>query len=238
MGRRYRSGWWLEEKYWEEGWTQAEIAGECEVSPRCIRKWMYEHDVERRELVGENHPQYGSERSAETREKISETLEGREFSEETIERFREARRNAEIPEETREKIAESLAGLERPEETRKKMSEAQSGEGNPRWRGGVSDSYGPGWNRAREQVRKRDERCRNCDHGGSERRLEVTTLFRFGCLTRPRTGISPKCTPSGIWCFSVVSVTSRPRTGKSSSSRRWNRRSERRKVKFIHDRRL
>jgi hypothetical protein len=173
MGRRYRSGWWLEEKYWEEGWTQAEIAGECEVSPRCIRKWMYEHDVERRELVGENHPQYGSERSAETREKISETLEGREFSEETIERFREARRNAEIPEETREKIAESLAGLERPEETRKKMSEAQSGEGNPRWRGGVSDSYGPGWNRAREQVRKRDERCRNCDHGGSERRLEV-----------------------------------------------------------------
>lgn len=38
MVRRYRSGWWLERKYTEEGWTQRELAEECDVSPRTIRK--------------------------------------------------------------------------------------------------------------------------------------------------------------------------------------------------------
>ncbi len=40
MDCRHRNGWWLEQKYGEEAWTLAEIAKECGVSARCIRKWM------------------------------------------------------------------------------------------------------------------------------------------------------------------------------------------------------
>jgi DNA-directed RNA polymerase specialized sigma subunit len=32
MARRYRSGWWLEIKYWDEELTQREIGEECDVS--------------------------------------------------------------------------------------------------------------------------------------------------------------------------------------------------------------
>jgi len=89
--RRYHSGWWLERKYWDEEWTQAEIAEGCGVSPRCIRKWIRNRGVETRELTGENHPQYGSERDEETRAKISESLSGLERSQETRERMSAAR---------------------------------------------------------------------------------------------------------------------------------------------------
>ncbi|MBP1988211.1 NUMOD3 domain-containing DNA-binding protein [Halolamina salifodinae] len=179
MGRRYRNGWWLEQKYWVEGLTQAEIAEECGVSARCIRKWMQKRGVETRELVGENHPQHGCERDEETKEKISETMEGREFPQETIERFREARRGSELPEETRERISESLTGLTRPESTREKMSEARTGERNPRWKGSISESYGPGWDRARRRVRERDELCQNRGDDGSNRRLDVHHIVPF-----------------------------------------------------------
>ena len=134
---------------------------------------MNRRDVDTRDLVGENHPQHGSERSEATRAKISETLEGREFSEETIRRFSEARRGDDVPEETREKIAETLSGLERSEETRQRMSRARTGERNPQWKGGVSDSYGPGWYNARKLVRERDSVCQNCGRDGSERQLDV-----------------------------------------------------------------
>lgn len=179
MVRRYRSGWWLKLKYWKEGWTQAEVAEECGVSARCIRKWMQKRGIERRDLVGKNHPQYGRERDAATRAKISETLEGREFSEQTIQRFREAQRGSELPEETREKISESLSGLERPVETRERMSEARTGKGNPRWKGGVSDSYGAGWTKSRKRVRERDERCQNCGCEGDDRELDVHHILPF-----------------------------------------------------------
>ena len=179
MGRRYRNGWWLERKYHEEGLTQAEIADECDVSPRCIRDWMDRRGIETREMVGENHPQHGSERDAATREKISETLTGREFDERTIERFREARRGSELPAETRTKISESLSGLEWSEETRRRMSDARTGARNPQWKGGVSDSYGPGWQRARERVRERDEGCQHCGCEGGDRQLDVHHILPF-----------------------------------------------------------
>ncbi len=179
MTKRYRSGWWLERKYCDEGWTQAEIAEECVVSPRCIRKWMQKRAVETREMIGENHPQYGTERDEETKTKISETMKGREFSEETIERFREARRESELPEETREKIAESLSGVERSDETRERMSDARTGAQNPQWKGGVSDSYGPGWTKARERVRERDEVCQHCGREGDDRQFDVHNILPF-----------------------------------------------------------
>jgi 5-methylcytosine-specific restriction endonuclease McrA len=177
--KRYRSGWWLERKYWDEGWSQAETAAECGVSPRCIRKWMQKRGVETREMVGENHPQYGEERDDETKAKISETMEGRGFSEETIERFRAARCGSEIPEATREKISESLSGVERSDETRERMSDARTGAQNPQWKGGVSDSYGPGWKKARERVRERDAVCQHCGREGDDRQLDVHHVLPF-----------------------------------------------------------
>ena len=179
MVRRYRSGWWLQQKYWEEGWTQAEIADECGVSPRCVRKWMEKRGIETRQLVGENHPQYGSERDDPTRAKISETMAGREFSAGTIAQFREARQGSEVPPETREKISESLSGLERSDETRERMSAARTGAQNPQWKGGVSDSYGAGWGKARERVRERDDVCQHCGCEGDERQLDVHHIVPF-----------------------------------------------------------
>lgn len=182
MVKRYRNGWWLHRKYHEEGMTQAEIAEECGVSPRAIRNWMKRRGVSRRDVEGENHPLYGESRSDEVRERISETMQGREFDEETRRRMAEAQTGAELPEETREKISDSLEGLARPDATRRKMSESTSGEQNPMWTDGQSGRYGPGWNQAREEVRERDEVCRQCGHDGSERRLEVhhlVPMWRF-----------------------------------------------------------
>lgn len=173
MVRRYRSGWWLERKYWDEGWTQAEIAEECGVAVQTIRRWMRRRGVETRELTGEDHPQYGTERSAETRAKISSTMAGREVSEEHRRRIAEGLRGRTIPESVRERIAESLRGRERSRATREKMSESTAGVRNPNWRGGYSRRYGSGWSVARRLVRNRDETCRACGHDGSERRLEV-----------------------------------------------------------------
>lgn len=169
----YQKEHWLEAKYWEEGLTQKEIADKCGVSPRTIRKYMNKFDIPTREMSGENHPMHGRERSEETKQQISETLNGRTFSEETRRRISEAQRGRELPDGVREKISKSLEGLTRSEETRRKMSESTAGEANPNWRGGYSNRYGSGWSMAREAVRERDEICQHCGHDGAERQLQV-----------------------------------------------------------------
>ena len=171
--KRYRNGWWLEVKYWDEKLTQREIAEECGVSPRTIRGYMNQFDIPTREMRGENHPMHGRERTEEEKQKISESLAGRSFSEGTRQRMSEAQRGRELSEDVRAKISESLEGLTRLEATRRRMSESTAGEANPNWRGGYSSRYGPGWSVARENVRKRDEMCQHCGHDGTKNRLEV-----------------------------------------------------------------
>jgi len=171
--KRYRSGHWLEVKYWKERLTQEEIADECGISPRTVREYMNQFDIPTREMCGENHPMHGRERTEEEKQKISDSLEGRTFSDETRRRMSETQRGRRLPDEVREKISKSLEGLTRSEETRRKMSESTAGEANPNWRGGYSRRYGAGWSVARQNVRERDEVCQHCGHGGSEHRLEV-----------------------------------------------------------------
>lgn len=173
MTKRYRSGWWLVIKYWEEGLTQAEIADECDVSPRTIRKYMERRGIPTREIKGENHPLHGKQRPEQVREKIAEKLSGREFDDESRAQMANAHSGVSLSEERRRKISEALTGLSRSTETRQRMSEATSGEDNPNWRGGYSRRYGSGWALAREKIRKRDEVCQHCGHDGSDRRLEV-----------------------------------------------------------------
>lgn len=173
MVRRYRNGWWLQEKYVEEGWTQREIAEECGVSATTIRKYMRRFDVPTRDVEGEAHGLYGRERDPAVRERISESLAGRSFTEETLERMSEVHEGNTPSEETKRKISDSLSGLERPPSTRRKMSESRMGPKNPSWKGGHSSNYGPGWTGARREVRDRDVVCRHCGHDGSDSRLEV-----------------------------------------------------------------
>lgn len=173
MGKRYRNGWWLAQKYHEEGWTQAEIAEECGVSPRAIRKWMDRRGVETREVEGENHGLYGKSRDDEVKAEISATLDGREMDEDTRKRMAAAHRGNEIPEAIRDRIAASLSGFTRPEETREKMSESRIGKSNPNWRGGQQRNYGPGWTAARRRIRERDEVCQNCGAEAEGRKLDV-----------------------------------------------------------------
>lgn len=173
MVRRYRNGWWLERKYWDEGLTQREIAAECGVSPRTIRTYMNEFGIPTRDVEGENHPLYGRSRADEVREKIPETLDGRDLSRETRERIADAHEGSQLPSEVREKISESLRGRSKSDATREKMSESTSGERNPNWRGGYSRRYGSGWSVAGERARERDEVCQHCGHDGSNDRLEV-----------------------------------------------------------------
>jgi 5-methylcytosine-specific restriction endonuclease McrA len=171
--KQYRSGHWLEVKYWDEELTQQEIADECGVSPRTVREYMNQFDIPTREMRGENHPMHGRERTDEEKQKISSSLEGRSFSEETRQRMSESQSGRELPQDVREKISDSLEGLTHSKETRQKMSKSTSGEANPNWRGGYSNRYGPGWSVARESIHERDEVCQHCDHDGAERRLEV-----------------------------------------------------------------
>lgn len=172
--RRYHDAEWLERQYHGKGLTQREIAEECDVHPSTIRDWMDRLGIETRDMVGENHPLYGKERSEDVKERISETLEGREFSEETRRRMAAAQEGNVLPKETRKKISDSLTGITRSMETREKMSVSTSGEANPRWKGGYSaDTYGIGWYDAREQVRERDEICQVCGDVGDGNTLEV-----------------------------------------------------------------
>ncbi|MFB6360145.1 MAG: NUMOD3 domain-containing DNA-binding protein [Halobacteriales archaeon] len=173
MERPYRNQEWLYQKYHEERLTQREIAEECGVSPRTIRTYMNEFEIETREVKGENHGLHGEERCEEVKQKISETLQGRTFSEETRRRMAEAHRGKTTPPEVKAKISRSLTGLTRPTETREQMSESTAGEQNPNWKGGHSARYGPSWGPIRERVRERDEVCQHCQEDGSERGLHV-----------------------------------------------------------------
>ena len=85
MERPYHDADWLRGRYHEDGATQQEIAEECDVSPRTIRTWMQRHEIETRDVRGENHGLYGQERSEDVKERISKTLDGldgREFDDE------------------------------------------------------------------------------------------------------------------------------------------------------------
>jgi 5-methylcytosine-specific restriction endonuclease McrA len=173
VSRRYRDADWLREAYHEREWTQAEIADECGVSPRCIRDWMDRHGIDTRDPVGEHHGLYGEPRDEETRAKIAESLSGREFSDAVRTRMSRAHRGNDIDEDTRAEISASLRGRERDESTRERMSQSSSGAHNANWKGGYSRRYGSGWSTARERVLQRDEVCQHCGHDGSESRLEV-----------------------------------------------------------------
>lgn len=182
MVRRYRNGWWLHQKYHEEGWTQREIAEECDVVPGTIRDYMNRYGIETRDLEGENHPLYGEERDEAVREQISETMQGREFDEETRAKISAAQEGGSLPAETRRRISESLTGLTRPEETRRKMSESSRRELNANWQGGRVRRYGSGWRTAKDTVHERDEVCRGCGHDGTERQLEVHHIVPMRCF--------------------------------------------------------
>jgi 5-methylcytosine-specific restriction endonuclease McrA len=173
MERPYRDADWLRRRYHEGGATQQEIAEECGVSARTIRTWMKEHDVETREVRGENHGLYGTERSEATKQKISETLQGREFDATWRARIAESNRGRTLSTETRERISAALEGVPKSKTTRERMSQSTAGESNPNWRGGYGRRYGPGWGPAREAVRKRDEVCRHCGEDGSTHQLHV-----------------------------------------------------------------
>jgi 5-methylcytosine-specific restriction endonuclease McrA len=173
MARRYRNGWWLAIKYHEEGLTQREIAELCNVSPRTIRNYMNEFEIETRDVEGENHGLYGTERDEETKAKISESLDGREVTEEWRENISEGLEGNSIPAEVREKISSSLDGIERSAETRRRMSEARVDEQYASWRPGNTLRYGPGYDAAREKVHERDQVCQHCGCDGSNRRLDV-----------------------------------------------------------------
>ena len=147
MPPKYRNADWLEARYHGDGWTQREMADACGVSPRTIWEWMKRHDIETRDVEGENHPLYGESRDESVRERISETMEGREFAEETRRKISEANKGREIEEDTKRKISESLTGHTRSDRTRRRMSESTAGPDNPNWRGGYSSRYGAGGRR-------------------------------------------------------------------------------------------
>lgn len=97
VSRKYRDPGWLEREYHDSGRTQKEMADECDVSPRTICDWMNRHDIETRDVEGENHGLYGEERDEETRQAISASLTGREYPEEWRERITEAQTGRNFP---------------------------------------------------------------------------------------------------------------------------------------------
>ena len=127
MPPKYRDADWLVARYHGDGWTQREMADACGVSPRTIRTWMDRHDIETRDVEGENHPLYGETRDESVRERISETMEGREVSEDTRERMSESHVGNEVTEAAREKISRALEGRKKSAETRAKMSKSRLG---------------------------------------------------------------------------------------------------------------
>ncbi|WP_336038225.1 NUMOD3 domain-containing DNA-binding protein [Halobacterium yunchengense] len=173
MRRRYRDADWLRDRYHGDGRTQAEIADECGVSPRCIREWMARHDIETRAVEGEHHGLYGESRDDETRHKISESMRGREFTDETRAAISEAQRGRSLDEETRTAISEALSGTSKSSETRARISEAMTGARNPNWKGGYYRRYGDGWAVAKERALDRDEVCQRCCEDGTDLELDV-----------------------------------------------------------------
>lgn len=173
--RRYQDEEWLETRYIEDELTQREIADDCGVHVRTIRRWMNRHDIRTRKPAGEYHGLHGKERAEETKAKISKTLEGREFSQETRELMSAARQGKPIPESVREKISEALADRPKSEETRRRMAAARGCE----WRGDQPHAvrYGAGWTEARETALENQPFCRHCAHDGSTYDLDVHHLI-------------------------------------------------------------
>lgn len=171
----YRDPDWLEARYWDDELTQQEIADECDLNVRTIRKWMNRHDIETRKPEGKYHGLYGEERDEETREKISERLKGRTFSEVTRERMSAAKQGKAKPESVREKISEALAGRPKSLETRRKMAAARGCE----WHGDQPHAvrYGAGWTAAREAALETQACCQHCAHDGGEYDLDVHHLI-------------------------------------------------------------
>lgn len=173
MNRHYRDEDWLHNAYCIEELTQREIAEICDVSVRTIRRYMDQFNIDSRDIEGEHHPLYGEERTEETKRKISETLEGRELTPEWRSKIADSQQGRVLSEDVRNKIASTLSGRNLSDETRRKMSHSTSGPQNPNWRGGYSRYYGADWSLRREEIQARDEVCVECDHDGSQRRLEV-----------------------------------------------------------------
>lgn len=169
----YRREAWLVEHYHAKEWTQREMADACDVFPRTIREWMDRHDVETRDIKGENHPLHGEERDESVKAAIAETMFGREVTDGTRRKMADALRGRSLSDEVRRKISESLSGRTKSRETRRRMSEAAVGDRNANWRGGYSARYGSGWAIARSEALERDGECQHCGHDGSDRRLEV-----------------------------------------------------------------
>jgi len=76
MEPRYRDETWLRERYWGDGMTQREIAEECDVSARTIGKYMSKFGIETRDIEGQNHPMYGTQRTEEVKEKTLQRYRG------------------------------------------------------------------------------------------------------------------------------------------------------------------
>lgn len=175
MERPYRDPEWLEARYHGDGLTQRAIAERCGAHVRTIARWMKRLGIETREVAGENHGLYGTERDEETKRKISETMQGREFSAETRRRISDGQRGRELPDEVREKISDSLSGVRKSDETRIKMSRSTAGSQNPNYRDGTFSEkwYGPLWTVVRDKIRARDEVCQHCGEDGTETGLDV-----------------------------------------------------------------
>jgi hypothetical protein len=85
-------------------------------------------------MTGEKSPNYGKERSKETKEKISKANKNKTKSEEAKKKMSDAKKGKKMTEETKEKISKATSGENNPmfgkkhsEEIRKKISEAVAG---------------------------------------------------------------------------------------------------------------
>lgn len=170
----YRDANWLDARYWDDELTQQEIADECGVHVRTIRRWLKRHDIETRKSEGKYHGLHGEKRSEKTKQKISERLQGRTFSAETRARISAAQRGSSLPESTRNRISASLAGQSKSLETRRKMAAARDCKWHRDRRKKVK--YGVGWTEAREQALDQQTCCQHCGQHGSDQTLAVHHL--------------------------------------------------------------
>lgn len=175
MPQQYHDPDWLHYHYWTLEKTQKQIATEANVSPTTIRKLMKKHGIQTRKPTGKHHGHYGKERSEETKQKISQTLQGREITPEWRNKISESLTGKSIPQETRDKISQSLTGITRTKATRRKMSESTKGKNNPKWNGGYHESWYQGveWKIAKEEIKNTQLICQACMHDGSFDSLDI-----------------------------------------------------------------
>lgn len=92
-------------------------------------------------LRGKNTWMKGRHLSAETKERIKNTLRGRIFSDEWKDKLSQAATGRILDVEVRMKISQSLEGKHPSVETRLKLSNSRMGPKNPNWNGGTSSLY-------------------------------------------------------------------------------------------------